>query len=56
VSERQKISFLQPRSCHCPCRDPAFSEQIILEKFNNLKVAKSPGPDSIQYCTNYDTV
>ena len=30
-----------------PFSDPVFSEQIILEKLNNLKAAKSPGPDNI---------
>ena len=28
-------------------RDPIFSEQIILEKLNSLKVSKSPDPDNI---------
>ena len=38
---------LQPRTCHSSFRDPVFNEQIILEKLNNLKVAKSPGPDNL---------
>ena len=38
---------LQPRTCHSSFRDPLFNEQIILEKLNNLKVAKSPGPDNL---------
>ena len=38
---------LQLRSCHCAFTDPVFSEEIIFEKLNNLKIAKSPGPDNI---------
>jgi len=48
VSETDPVPpNIQPRSCHSPFVDPVFSEQIIYEKLNNLKVAKSPGPDHI---------
>jgi len=32
---------LQSRSCHSPFTHPTFSEEIIFEKWNNLKTAKS---------------
>ena len=38
---------LQPRPSQSLFTDPEFSEQIIFEKLNNLKVTKSPGPDNI---------
>jgi len=41
------IYNLQPRPCQSLFRDPIFSEQIILEEFNSLKVSKSPGLDDI---------
>ena len=48
VSESDSVPpNITPRSCHSPFVDPVFSEQIIYEKLNNLKVAKSPGPDHI---------
>jgi len=48
VSEPDFVSpNLQPRTCYSSFRDPLFNEQIILEKLNNLKVAKSPGPDNL---------
>jgi len=32
----------------------AFSEEAILDKLNNLKVNKSPGPDSVHTCILYE--
>ena len=29
------------------CESVTFSEEVILDKLNNLKVNKSPGPDSL---------
>ena len=37
------LPSLQPRSFHPQCKDPIFSEHVIFEKLNNLKVTKSPG-------------
>ena len=48
------LPSLQPRSFHPQCKDPIFSEHVIFEKLNNLKVTKSPCPDNIHprilYC------
>ena len=41
------LPSLQPRSSYSQCKDPIFSEHVIFEKLNNLKVTKSPGPDNI---------
>ena len=30
-----------------PCENVTFTEEVILDKLNNLKVNKSPGPDSL---------
>jgi len=41
------VNELPPRSLAFPCDDLFFSEEVILDKLNNLKVSKSPGPDSL---------
>jgi len=35
------------RPCHSPIEQLIFSEQTILDRFNKLKITKSPGPDLI---------
>ena len=44
---------LQYRSCQS-LTDPIFSDEIIFEKLNSLKTAKSPGPDNIYPRTLYE--
>ena len=47
VKENDSVPHnLQRRPCQSLFRDPIFSEQIILEKLNSLKVSKSPGHDN----------
>ena len=47
VKENDSVPHnLQPRPCQSLFRDPIYSEKIILEKLNSLKVSKSPGPDN----------
>jgi len=45
---------LQYRSCQSPFTDPSFCKEIIFKKLNNLKTAKSPGPDNIHPRTLYE--
>jgi len=44
---KEEFNELQARGLAFPCDDIFFSEEVVLNKLNNLKVNKSPGPDSL---------
>jgi len=51
---KDEFNELPPRSLAFPCDDLFFSEEVIIDKLNNVKVNKSPGPDSLHPCIIYE--
>jgi len=47
--ESKEFKELPPRGLAVSCEEVAFNEEAILDKLNNLKVNKFPGPDSVFY-------
>ena len=51
---KEEFNELPPRGLAFPCDDIFFSEEVIADKLNNLKVNKSPGPDSLPLRVLYE--